>query len=88
MQVAGSEIFKTIDAFLALLQSPAINEQMTVENAIQAFNCAHFIEITVAQVQTENRTLPFEKYLRRKLERKLFLQNQNITCSDLEKAGC
>ncbi|XP_018362261.1 PREDICTED: uncharacterized protein LOC108760680 [Trachymyrmex cornetzi] len=86
MQVAGSEIFKTIDAFLALLQSPAINEQMTVENATKAFNCAHFIEIIVAQVQAEKRTLPFEKCLRRKLERKLFLQNQNITCSDLEKA--
>jgi len=86
MQTADSEIFNTIDAFLALLQSPTVSEQMTVENATQAFNCAHFVEITVAKVEAENKKLPFEKCLRRKLERKLFPQNQNITCSDLEKA--
>ncbi|KYN05873.1 Ubiquitin-fold modifier 1 [Cyphomyrmex costatus] len=86
MQAAGSEIFKTIDAFLALLQSPTFSEQMTVENVTQAFNCAHFIEITIVQVQADNKTLPFEKCLRQKLERKLFLQNQDIMCSDLEKA--
>lgn len=86
MQAAGSEIFKTIDAFLALLQSPTVNEQMTVENVTQAFNCAHFIEVTIAKVQAENKKLPFEKCLRQKLERKLFSQSQDITCSDLEKA--
>jgi len=86
MQAAGSEIFKTVDAFLALLQSPTASEQMTVENVTQAFNCAHFVEIAIAKVQAENKRLPFEKCLRQRLERKLFPQNQSITCSDLEKA--
>lgn len=83
---AGSEIFKTIDAFLALLQTPTVSEQMTVENVTQAFNCARFVEVTVAKVQAENQKLPFEKCLRQKLERKLSPQNRDITCTDLEKA--
>lgn len=86
MQAADSDIFKTIDAFLALLQSPTVSEQMTVENATQAFNCAHFVELAVAKVQAEDKKSPFEKSLSRKLKRKLFPQNRDVTCSDLEKA--
>ncbi|XP_071648621.1 uncharacterized protein [Temnothorax longispinosus] len=86
MQAASSDIFKTIDAFLALLQSPTVSEQITVENVTQAFNCAHFVELTVAKVQAEDKKLPFENCLRRKLERKLSPQNRDVTCSDLEKA--
>lgn len=86
MQTVGSEVFKTIDVFLTLLQSPIISEQMTAENMIQAFNCAYFIELTIEKIQTEKKKLLFEEYLRCKSERKLFPQNQNITCSDLEKA--
>lgn len=86
MQATGSDTFKTIDAFLALLQSPIVGEHMTVENATQAFNCAHFVELAVAKVLAEDKKLPFEKCLRRKLERKLFPQNRDVTCSDLEKA--
>ncbi|KAL0102975.1 hypothetical protein PUN28_018346 [Cardiocondyla obscurior] len=86
MQSAGSDIFKTIDTFIALLQSPTVSEEMTVENATQAFNCAHFVERTVEKLQAEDNELPFEKCLSRKLERKLFLQNRNVACSDLEKA--
>lgn len=85
MQAACSDIFKTVDAFLALLQTPTVSEQMTVENATQAFNCARFVELAVARVQAENKTLPFESCLR-KLERKLSPQNRDVTCSDLEKA--
>ncbi|XP_039310010.1 uncharacterized protein LOC105197756 isoform X2 [Solenopsis invicta] len=59
---------------------------MTVQNITQAFNCARFVEAAVAKVQAENKQLPFEKCLHQKLKRKLFRQNQNITCSDLEKA--
>lgn len=86
MQAVGSEVFKTIDVFLTLLQSPIISEQMTAENMIQAFNCAYFIEVTIEKIQTEKKKLLFEEYLRCKSERKLFPQNQNVTCSDLEKA--
>ncbi|XP_011637675.1 uncharacterized protein LOC105427577 isoform X1 [Pogonomyrmex barbatus] len=85
MQATGSEIFKTIDAFLALLQSPVATEQMTIEHVMQGFNCAHFIEITIAKMQAEDKKLLFEKCLRQKLERKLY-PHENITCSDLEKA--
>lgn len=86
MQAVGSEIFKTIDVFFTLLQSPVISEQMTVENMIQAFNCAYFVEVTIKKVQAEKKILTFEEYLRCKSERKLFPYNRNITCSDLEKA--
>ncbi|XP_011687270.1 PREDICTED: uncharacterized protein LOC105449653 [Wasmannia auropunctata] len=86
MQAAGSEIFRTVDAFLALLQSPAVSEQMSVENATQAFSCAHYVEVAVAKVQAEGKKSPFEKCLRRELGRKLFPQNRDITCSDLERA--
>lgn len=86
MQATGSDTFKTIDAFLALLQSPTDGEHMTVENATQAFNCAHFVELAVAKVLAEDTKLPFEKCLRRRLKRKLFSQNRDVMCSDLEKA--
>lgn len=86
MQAVGSEVFKAIDVFFTLLQSPIISEQMTVENMIQAFNCAYFIEVAIKKVQAENKKLTFEEYLRCKPERKLFPYNRNITCSDLEKA--
>lgn len=86
MQATGSDTFKTIDAFLALLQSPTVGEHMTIENATQAFNCAHFVELAVAKVLAEDKQLLFEKCLHRKLERKLFSQNRDVTCSDLEKA--
>lgn len=85
MQAACSDILKTIDAFLALLQTPTASEQMTVENATQAFNCARFVELAVAKVQADGKTSPFERCLR-KLERKLAPQNRDVTCSDLEKA--
>lgn len=86
MQAVSPEIFKTIDVFLTLLQTPIVGEQITVENITQAFKCAHFIEATVEKVRAEDKTSSFEKYLCKKLERKLFPQNKNITCSDLEKA--
>ncbi|XP_070161439.1 uncharacterized protein [Polyergus mexicanus] len=86
MQAVDYEVFKTIDVFFTLLQSPIVSEQMTVENMIQAFNCAYFIEVTIKKIQAEKKILTFEEYLRCKSERKLFPQNRNITCSDLEKA--
>ncbi|XP_072750978.1 uncharacterized protein [Anoplolepis gracilipes] len=86
MQAVDSEVFKTIDVFFALLQSPIVSDQITVENMIQAFNCAYFIEVAIKKVQAENIKLTFEEYLRCKSERKLFPQSRNITCSDLEKA--
>lgn len=86
MQAVGSDVFKAIDVFFTLLQSPIISEQMTVENMIQAFNCAYFVEVAIKKVQAENKKLTFEEYLRCKPERKLFPYNRNITCSDLEKA--
>jgi len=86
MQANNSEVFETIDTFFMLLQSPIVSEQMTVENVIQAFNCAHFIELAIEKIQVEEKASIFEKYLRWKTERKLYPQNQDITCSDLERA--
>jgi len=87
MQEVHSEFFKTIDVFFTLLQSPTISEQMTIENVTQAFNCAHFIEVAIEKIQTDQEGKDyFEKYLSKKSERKLFPVNQNITCFDLEKA--
>lgn len=87
MQVSnGCEIFDTIDTFFTLLQSPIVSEQVTVENVIQAFNCARFIEVTIEKIQAKDKACTFEKYLRCKPERKLYLRNQDITCSDLERA--
>jgi len=86
MQDNNCELFETIDTYFTLLQSPIISEQMTVENIMQAFNCAHFIELAIEKIQAEEKAWIFEKYLRRKTERKLYPQNQDIMCSDLEKA--
>lgn len=87
MQDANSEFFKTIDVFFTLLQSP-VSEQTTVENVTRAFNCAYFIEVAIEKIRTEDENWrdSFDKCLSRKLERQLFPLNQNITCSDLEKA--
>ncbi|XP_011862300.1 PREDICTED: uncharacterized protein LOC105558944 [Vollenhovia emeryi] len=86
MQAAASDLFKTVDAFLALLQNPVVGEQMTVENATQAFNCARVVELAVAKALAEDKKLLFEKCLSLKLERKLPPQNRPVTCVDLEKA--
>lgn len=86
MQANGCEIFETIDTFFSLLQSPIVSDQMTVEHVTQAFNCARFIELTIEKIQTEDKAWTFEKYLRWKPERKLYPQNQDITCCDLERA--
>ncbi|EZA56006.1 Ubiquitin-fold modifier [Ooceraea biroi] len=86
MQANGCEIFETIDTFFTLLQSPIVSEQMTVENVMQAFTCAHFIELTIEKIQAEEKAWIFEKYLRWKPERKLYPRNRDITCSDLERA--
>jgi len=85
MQADNCELFETIDTFFTLLQSPTVSEQVTVENIMQAFNCAYFIELAIEKIQTEEKAWIFEKYLRWKTKRKLY-PHQNIMCSDLEKA--
>lgn len=84
MQADDCEILKTFNAFLTLLQHPNLGEQMTVENAMQAFNCAYFVEVAITNVQAKGMDSDLEKRLQeyRKLEGKSFSQ----TCSDLEKA--
>ncbi|XP_019697455.1 uncharacterized protein LOC109503953 [Harpegnathos saltator] len=84
MQVNGSEFFETFDAFYTLLENLDINKQITIDNVTQAFNCACFIEATIAKIQAEGKEYDFEKCLQeyRRLEGK----SLSHTCFYLAKA--
>ncbi|XP_012141370.2 ubiquitin-fold modifier 1 isoform X1 [Megachile rotundata] len=45
------EIQKMFDTFLVLLENPAVYEEISIQDTVKAFQCAQFIETTIAKAQ-------------------------------------
>lgn len=79
-----STILHTFDTFLELLENPSIDKRDTKENLTKTFECALFVEATVAKAYNEKMEDTLEKYLSRHwLEKK---RSRIYKCSDLKYA--
>ncbi|XP_068984588.1 uncharacterized protein [Bombus flavifrons] len=43
------EVLKMFNTFLVLIENPRVSQETSIENVIKAFQCAQFIEVTIAK---------------------------------------
>ncbi|CAK9823447.1 hypothetical protein ANTRET_LOCUS1791 [Anthophora retusa] len=58
------EILRMFDVFLALIENPSVSEEMNIENIGKTFDCARFIESTIAKAYEIGKENVLENNLR------------------------